>query len=131
MSLIRGVNDVASNNRLKELDLILLPGMDDMVSKCTEGHSKEKVKRSIEFNFDKSRHHRGQILGEIPFNRKRQMKKLCMSTAGNFYNETRACQKTGRGDGSGSAQDGLDDPRQSFLILFSPLAKLSYQVPAR
>lgn len=59
MSLIRGVNDVASNNRLKELDLILLPGMDDTVSKCTRGHSEEKVKRSTEFNSDKSRNHRG------------------------------------------------------------------------
>lgn len=54
VSLIRGVNDMASNNRLKELDLILLPGMDNMVSKCTEGYHEEKVKRSTEFNSDKS-----------------------------------------------------------------------------
>lgn len=36
VSLIRGLDDVASNKRLKELELILLPGMDDMVSKCTD-----------------------------------------------------------------------------------------------
>lgn len=65
VSLIRGVNGRASNNRLKEFDLILLPGMDDMVSKCTEGCSEEKVKRSTEFYSDKSRNHRGQTLGEF------------------------------------------------------------------
>lgn len=52
MSSIRGVNDVASNNRPKELDSILLPGMDEMVSKCTKGYSEKKVKRSTEFNSD-------------------------------------------------------------------------------
>lgn len=36
VSLIRGLDDVASNKRLKELELILPPGMDDMVSKCTD-----------------------------------------------------------------------------------------------
>lgn len=118
VSLIRGVNNVASNNRLKELDLILLPGMDNIVSKCTEGYSEEKVKRSTEFNSDKSRNHRGQTLGKIPFSRKKQMKKCWMSMARNFYRETRACEKARRSAGSGSAQDELDDPSQSFLIFF-------------
>ena len=59
-SLVRGLDDLASKHRLKELGFTLLPGMDKMVSKCTEGCCEEKVKKVLsEFTSDRSRNHRG------------------------------------------------------------------------
>lgn len=47
MSLVRALDDLASKHGLKELGFTLLPGMDKMVFKCTEGCCEEKVKKVL------------------------------------------------------------------------------------
>lgn len=100
--------------------------MDEMVSKCTKGCCKKKVKKLFsEFTSGRTSNHRkpwGQMPGEIPLIKKGQLRKCC-----GFYSQNLlSCA------GSGFAQGTLDNLEQSFKILsFLCFSGLSVPQPVR